>query len=430
MILAILWMLIFAGILYKMPFVRRSGIPIQHVWLALGAKTIAAILYGYLHWYKHGGGDTWDYFHYGQVIFSTLSQRPDLYLKLVFGPINYIPTDPVMYTIVDCDLEHWSDERTYIMLRISALISLVAFGHYEVHAAFFAFFSLLGLVGIYRWLAHYFSEQQTILYLFLFWQPSVFFWGSGMHKEALCILCLGFLFYAFDKYLRHDGHWQHIGMALLGGWLLFMVRPHVGLLLPPILLAWGLSNRYRRYIGLQFLLSYVFLLVWVVFFDTYTHYSVFRILVEMQHNFIAYFKGNTDFYLPALQPTLGSVLSFLPIALYNMLLLPTLAPFVLQRDILSCLVALENTFFLILLLGSIARTLYYRISLDAIWYVCVLFALSHLVLMGLITDNLGAISRYRTLAFVFMPTVLAVYWYKSSADGRRADKETTSFPTS
>lgn len=419
MILAILWILIFAGILYKMPFVRRSRIPIRYIWLAFGAKAIAAILYGYLHWYKHGGGDTWDYFHYGQVIFGTLPQRPDLYLRFVFGSINYIPTDPVMFTIVDCDLEHWTDERTYIMLRISALVSLFAFGRYEVHAVFFAFFSLLGLIAIYRWLAHYFSKQQKILYLFLFWQPSVLFWGSGMHKESVCLLCLGLLFYTFDKWLRHESRWQHIFMALLGGWLLFMVRPHVGLLLPPILLSWCSTNRYPRYIGLQFLLSYAVLLALVVFFDTYTRYSAFSILVEMQHNFIAYFKGDSDFYLPTLQPNLSSVLSFLPVALYNMLLLPTLAPFTLQNDLPACLAALENTFFLILLLGSIARTLYYRITWDTLWYVCILFALSHLALMGLITDNLGAILRYRTLAFVFMPTILAVYWHKSRADGNK-----------
>ncbi len=94
----------------------------------------------------------------------------------------------------------------------------------------FLLFGLLAMIGNYFWYralvdAVPYANRRLFL-LFMLFAPSVVFWPSSLGKEALMQLGVGALAWATSLLL--NGHFPRAVPALLGGgWLLWVVRPHL-----------------------------------------------------------------------------------------------------------------------------------------------------------------------------------------------------------
>ena len=60
----------------------------------------------------------------------------------------------------------FNDNRT--MIRLNAVLYLFSFGHYHVHTAFWCFFSMIGLVGIYKSVAGLLPKARWLLVAVVF----------------------------------------------------------------------------------------------------------------------------------------------------------------------------------------------------------------------------------------------------------------------
>lgn len=146
----------------------------------------------------------------------------------------------------------------------------------------FCFFFVTGLIGIYRtllavasttlldvlgsrllryvWLREQAQRVYVVPFIAVFGLPSVWFWGSGVHKEALSILGIGLVvFCAYALITRRASSprssWVVLLVALA---FLLLLRSYIVMLLVPALLAWWVSSRYfiPHRVGLVYVVTY------------------------------------------------------------------------------------------------------------------------------------------------------------------------------
>lgn len=404
--LHLFYITLFGYIVAKHPFFTKSGITTKYLLLGYGIKLLGGFAYGYIysHWYS--GGDTWEYFGCSKLMHDAFYIKPQYYFQLVFGACNYTPTDPQFFEIIK-PIAHWSDERTYFILRLNAIIQWFSFGNYYVHTIFWVFFSMIGLVAFYRTLSFYFPNYTYLIYGLLFFQPALFFWGSGVHKDGLTLMALGLYVYACHKLLVDYKKWQWYAIILLCLGMFYYFRPHLVLLLLPATVAWCISEWYKLKPKWVFLTTYLVSAILLVVASYWPlNLNVFRKLMQIQYVFILYLHGDGDISIPFLQPTWQSALSNCPMALYNTIVTPFTNG--IFRSIQHQLAAFESLLLLLLILWAIAKYVYRPIKLVAFWYFCIALSVTFLLLIGLTTDNIGAIVRYRTIVLPLLTPALAL----------------------
>lgn len=404
--LLFVYIILFAYAITKYSFFTKSGITTKYLLLGYGIKLFGGFAYGYIysHWYS--GGDTWEYFSCSKLMHDAFYVNPRYYFQLVFGSCNYTSTDAEFLKITN-PIAHWSDERTYFILRINAILQWFSFGNYYVHTVFWVFFSMLGTVGYYRTLKVYFPDYTTLMYVLLFLQPSIFFWASGVHKDGLTLMALGLYVFACQKILFDYKKWRFYALIALCLGVFYYFRPHLVVLLLPATIAWFWSEWYKGQPKYKFAAIYVvsaLLLVLLSYFSM--NLNVFRKLMQIQYVFILYLHGDGDIPIPFLQPTWQSALVNLPMALYNTLITPFTNG--ISRSIQHLLTSIESLVLLLLILWATINYYLRPIKLVAFWYFCIALSISFLLLIGLTTDNIGAIVRYRTTILPLLTPVLGV----------------------
>jgi hypothetical protein len=162
---------------------------------ALSVKLLGAIALGILY-HTIYAGDTNNYFTHASIIYKAFGQS-------IGTGIHLITTDgtltPELAPYASQMTWFGPDSKEYFVIRVAAVCSLLGFNTYSVTALFFAVLSFSGMWAMYMTFAKIRPHVYKELALAVFFLPSVFFWGSGLLKDSLCIGALGWLFYAFYR---------------------------------------------------------------------------------------------------------------------------------------------------------------------------------------------------------------------------------------
>lgn len=115
---------------------------------------------------------------------------------------------------------------TAFVIRLSALLTLLAGPSLLLHFLLFALAALAGLVALSRAYAGAFHLPAAPLLLWFSFWPSVFLWPSHASKDALMVAALGLIAYGYVQALSAQGI-----LALGNGLILAaLVRPHAALI--------------------------------------------------------------------------------------------------------------------------------------------------------------------------------------------------------
>ncbi|MFK7908153.1 MAG: hypothetical protein AB8B69_23685 [Chitinophagales bacterium] len=404
LILLIIYGSLLSAAVVKLSFFKESQLSAKVLLSIYWLKVGAGCLYGYLHLYYYNGGDTWSFLKDSHVVYSSFFDHPAYFFELILGPINRpIPDYLAGYIEV---IVGWTDWRNYRVLRIDAVIHLIAGNYYSVHVVFWAFLSFAGIVGLYRTFATYFPTKASLIALFLFCTPSIVFWSSGIHKDGLTLFCMGLMVYHFHQSLQKSFNAKRILIIFFNGFFLVMLRPYaIGLLIPAMIACYW-SFRQPKQILIKYLVVYFIAVMASQLISLYSPFNIFAKIADTRYYFVEHSKGDADIDIAVLEPTLWSMLQHSPIALYNTLCRPHLGDVNSLRRALSMV---ETWAFLcLLLLALLFRDKFPKKEQLAIFYFALFFSLSFYVFVGLIVDNLGAIVRYRTNALPFLLLIMLV----------------------
>lgn len=431
-LLVIIYLCIFVWLIRSRAFFECPGLSRATVsglfLLKFGFGMLLYAVYAYHYAAERHYTDAFRYFDDAGVLFGSLSDSPSYFFQLLFGiapdPEALKPyTDQMLFWDQPYSYGTFNDNRT--MIRLNAVLYLFSFGHYHVHTAFWCFFSMIGLVGIYKSFIQWVPRLKWLLVAAIFLVPSVLFWGSSVLKEGLLLGGLGLFVYHFMRVVQVFS-WKRL--ALLVGLFAFlvMIKTYILMALAPGLISYALVARLGTkkplavyaavHVGLVTLAMNIHYLI--------PKYNIVRYIALKQRDFINTSEKHMPgsyFEVGRIEQSASSILANSPEALFNGLLRP------LPTDVNSMLTAVASAENLCIALVLIVLLIFMRplknIPANATLF-CASFSLVLLTLIGLVTPVAGALVRYKIPAvpFLLIAALLAVNvdrlpgkWFKSEA---------------
>lgn len=404
MILEILYpiciFLFFCLVIKSKYFFTSSTISKKVLLLGFILKAASSLLFGYLFSLKIlSGRDTFMYLDDANIVYSSLKTNPYIYLKLLFGYNDFKPVPSLLLPYTDA-MSFWFDSSNYFVVRVNAFIRLFSFGIYNIHALIFAFMSFIGTYTIYL-----FFEKKVrnvnILQFILFGLPSIVFWTSGVHKEALVIFALGIILYNLNFVLKNEHSKRHLLFTFIGLFILGYIRIYLLAFLFPLISAITIYTKFNQK---QSTLSVFFvtgiLSVFAVCFLIFLFPNISFI-----HEFLVrrtYFlnsPGNYTFNVASIPHNFVTVLVLFWEAISNPFIRPLPAE---CNSVLPFLASFETIIILALMLILFFTVNIKNLISNPYAVFCILYSLSTLFLIGLIVNNSGAIVRYRSIAIPFL----------------------------
>jgi hypothetical protein len=395
------------------PLTKKYFIP------ALSVKFLGAISLGLIYQFYYGGGDTFNYYMHVKTIYQAFTDSPTAGLKLIFAKAEYDP-DTVKYSAQ----MYWYNASTeYFVARVGGFCALFCFGTYTIVGLFFAAISFSGMWAMFLTFMRIYPLAYKKLAIAVFFLPSVFFWGSGLMKDSLCMGALGWTFYGFYHFLivRKNMSTALI-MGSIGIYVLVSVKIYILLSFMPPALLWVFNENNQRIksAALRLLLKPLFLLMGLgAGFLGATNltagderYDVEKIgeRSKINQEYLTKFATNGSAYdIGSFDGSLGSIVTVAPqaivVALYR--------PFLFEaRNPVMILSALEATLFIYLTVTLFYRTGFFKslqlIAARPILTFCFLFSIIFAIAVGINSGNFGTLVRYKIPLMPFYLSALYI----------------------
>jgi hypothetical protein len=265
-----------------------------------------------------------------------------------------------------------------------------------VHALIASFLSFLALLYLFRFLYHLSPSRKWLFLFILFLVPTITFYGSGVHKEVFAITAIALIIPLFSRMM--NGHARALPTLLLSMFLLYLVKDFYLAAILPCLLAWMVTLRQTKWTPLIFISIFVF--YWLALFTISVlipGWDVAGQIASKQEEF-RILVGNSNVFLPEVNASIWGIVKLAPVALQHTLLRPWPAE---AHSWYIAAYLLENALLLTFMIVAVIYAGRAAWRMPIFWFF-LLFALASLIIIGVIVPNLGAISRYRAPALLFL----------------------------
>lgn len=305
MILAAIYFLVFCFLLSRLSFFKDDQLSLKLVLGILIIKCLGCFAYYWIYFVYYPAnfsGDSVSTMHDARIIYNALPDHPGDFFNMVFGIHSNSDTDP-LYEPYFRHIQKWgradvttefflNDNRTPI--RINALIMLLSFGHYAVHALVMLAFSFIGQFAFYKTFKAYFRGREIILAAVIFLAPSVLFWTSGVLKEPIAVFLSGLFMYAFFQlFVNGLFKLKHAALLVFATLFFLIIKPYILVLLLVPLILFALVKRYNiQRVVLFYVASLLIITVsGVLALKAVFHKDVINTIVVRQNDFVNLSKG-------------------------------------------------------------------------------------------------------------------------------------------
>ncbi|MDB5234309.1 MAG: hypothetical protein JWR44_1302 [Hymenobacter sp.] len=383
-------------------YTRKFFIP------ALTVKVVGAIALGILYHTLYGG-DTNNYYKQAGVVYHAFGDSFSAGWELVTTSGDVTPAIR-KYTEQITWFGRGSNE--YFVIRVAAVFALLSFNTYTVIAVLFAAVTFTGMWVMYMTFAKIRPQAFKELATAVFFLPSVFFWGSGLLKDSLCIGALGWLFYAFYRGAiekRNILRCTVLGLMAVG--VIFAMKIYILLAFLPPALLWVFNENTRniRSAAVRWLAKPLFLGVGALLAayamaqlsaaDARFNLDNIGAQSKLTADYLQRVSQNeqgSGYNIGVQDGTIGAMVKLAPQAVVVSLFRPFLWE---ARNPTMALSALEATYFLLLTLRILWRVgvgkTFKAISSVPVLTLCFVFSLIFAISVGISSGNFGTLVRYK-----------------------------------
>ena len=382
------------------------------------ARLAGCILTALMYDYYYNGGDTTTYYHYALGVNKLLFIDPAMIPNILFNPegfysLRFLQDTPLF---IEKGL-YFFDGTTSIIIWITSVCLLLLFRSYmlaSITLTLFAFYGCWKVFTMFYDMYPHLKKQMAFACLFI---PSVFFWGTGVMKEPVCIGGLGLLTYnVYELFFKKGNKIKNLILAFVGGFIVFAIKVYIILAFLPALAVWVFS-RYRYTIKSPFIkaistpifialgaVSSVFILqLMAEYAERYAFEEIMRTAKDTQ-NWLAYSSKEQQgsFYtLGDIEYTPVGLLKVFPKAINVALFRPYI--WEIKKPILLA-AALEGILTLYLTITLLFKSGFIRfvrlIAENPEVQFCLVFSIIFGFAVGFTSFNFGALARYK---IPFMP---------------------------
>jgi hypothetical protein len=364
----------------------------------LGLKLLAAIMVGLIYRYYYRHGDTFDLFSAAQTQTQIFHQSPKEWIRFMAG---------------NDEQELMGYLRATYFVKIISTFNIFTGNNYWITALWFSFIGFLASWKLFRTVTFFFDDAVSAAAFALLLFPSIIFWSSGIMKETLALAGLYFLGVIFLKlYMRQlPLIWEWL-IGLISVWITWNLKYYwIALFVPFALVALlvdrtHLSNSKWNYVFSGLAIVVIGIAVQFVHPNFYPGYFL-KILVINHDGFIPLTAPDNMIHYANLQPTWGSVLLNVPLALWS----GFFRPLPLEgHGTLAWIPSVENMFILILVVSSFNLKRLASGPQRLLTFFVLTYCIILCVFLALSTPNLGSLARYKV---GFMPFFIFVVSYRN-----------------
>ncbi|MBF9143424.1 hypothetical protein [Hymenobacter properus] len=436
---------LYLAILYGLAFAVRPAVTNQFTKPffipALTLKFIGAIALGLIYQFYYSGGDTFNYYWHATIIHDAFSKSfsTGMALMLDDGGSNL----PAIAPYVAKMFWHQPNSTEYLVARIAAALGFLCFNSYTAIALFFATISFSGVWAMFVAFAKIRPQVYKQLAWTMFYVPSMFFWGSGLLKDSLCLGALGWLFYAMYRgIIQRQAVLKCLIIGTISIYSLLSIKVYILLCFLPAALLWifNETNDRIKSKGLRLVARPLFLgLGAAAAFYAATNltkgddkYDVDKIGERSKITADYLYQQSmrqegSGYYLGELDGSIGSMVKLAPQAIGTAIYRPFLWE---AHNPVMLLSALEAGFFLFFTLRIFWRTGVLKtfgiIGRNPILLLCFVFSLVFAASVGITSSNFGTLVRYKIPMIPFY--LSGLYILQNMATGRASGAAAVSRP--
>lgn len=397
----------------------------KYAFPALALRLLAAVLALIMYQYYYGYGDTYGYFYCGRQIWTALWEAPLAGLELLF----FSPEEYSALARSYADHAHFSSRDSRFVAQVIGVLSLFTFKSYLSISFLLSFLSFIGCWKIFRVFQALYPQLHRPLAVAILFVPSVVFWGIGLMKESILLFGLGLLIEGLFAmiYFRRGFFGKNILYCILGGFILFKVKPYIllaGLVAFTPIVIQALVRRCRGVLFQFFSKSGLYLMVIALAFSAvfalgqlikvYNPVTALNYLSLVQKTQIAAnaTMGGSGYDIGIIEPNFQSLVAKSGAAINVTLFRPY--PWESKKIInfpamVESLLTLLLTILVFFRVGPIQTIK--RILTNPIILFCLLFTLSIGMIVGLFAFNFGTLVRYKIPVLPFYYIALILLWY-------------------
>ena len=399
----------------------------KYFFTAFFLRMFGSVVYSLMVQYYYGYGDSFTY--YAGSNFLTDQVQLDLSnIKYFFAPADEVGKW-YHFEINETNLVGYiSTASNLFIMKLAALISIVSFNKFLMMSLFFGLFSFAGQWKLFRVFNDINKGKNTKLLAYaVLYTPSIWFWGSGLMKDSVCLGATGFIIaILYKNFIKKKFSLKDILFLIILVYIVFTIKSYIIIILTVSLGTFIFARFMITVKNIVFksllIFSFFLLAITIAYFanfeeqiQTLTEESLVQV-ESFQKNYDATrdedenSKGTLD-QIKQIDPTIEGMILHSPVAIFTCLFRPFLWE---SRKLIILFASLESTLLLLCTLYLLFVTNlggFFKIILSN-EYVLFSFILSILfaLIIGFTTFNFGTMVRYKIILLPFYYFML-VYIY-------------------
>ena len=385
--------------------------------MAFLLRMVGAVGYGLLIQYYYGYGDSFGYYVGGNVI-SDMIHQDFSSVRYLFASAHEVVAAAKAMGLGDEIPESMPNDSNILVMKLSAVLSYFTFNKYLLISICFGFFSFVGIWKLF-YVFYQLNEKKNVklLAFFILYLPSLWFWGSGLLKEPVCIGAMGMLIYLFHRnFIEKKFSIRDMIVLLFMLFIITIVKSYITALL---LISFSVILIYKaigkiKPIVFRMIVVFSLLITIITLIITLDFSPYIKSFVESSFKQIQVFQksyqsvqemeeigSKANFILSGINPSLESMIAKVPAVIGTCLF----RPFVWEsRKIIIFLASLEALLTFLITLFVIVKTrflwFFKYIFTDAFLLFCFIFSILFALVIGYTTFNFGTLIRYK---IIFLP---------------------------
>ena len=356
-------------------------------------------------------GDTYVYYYNAQILRTFFLKDPTAWLELLFSNPKNGGVAITAYSDMIKEMNQYAaivfqTNENASVCKIASIFNLFCFNSSIGIALCFGLLSFMGCWYIFKAFTHVYPGYEKQFAWLCLYLPSLWFWGSGILKDPICIFALGLIFYNF--FVKKGSILKRIIMIGIAAFLLLNVKSYIFYSFSVAAIIGWIFYRFKKFNFLS--KAFSILLAGIIVVASYSAMQDFvtksfeEILLESQ-GFIKSYSGQIAegdaTSVPVLDP---SPVGFFKLSI-NGLVTVFLKPFPWElKKILYLFLILENLYLYIIIFKKVKYgPLDFKSNHSYLTYFSFVFFIFLGVVVGVTAFNLGTIARYRvpSLPFIF-----------------------------
>lgn len=406
-------------ILVKRKSLKYSEKDLRKIFLtAFFLRMLGSITYSLVVQYYYGYGDSFTFYMGGNFIIEQIQNNFEN-IKYLFSSSGELQQ---AYSHENGSIGgvngYMAIDSSVAVMKASAIIAVLSFNKFLITSLFFGLFSFAGQWKLFKVFDDISKgKNRKILAIAVLYTPAIWFWGSGLMKESLCLGCLGYMISIIYNGIINKKitpmNWALLALFIL---LIYILKSYIIiiLLVSSLFTAMFVFFQLIRPLVIRILVTLLSLTIIFFFLSIYNfsdqinelaHESFIQIESYQKNYQITQEEDETSqggFEMVNLNPSLSSIAWRSPFVIFSCLFRPFMWE---SNKLIILLSSLESTLLLLSTLYLLFKTKFWGffkiIFSDRYNFFCFILSILFATVIGFTTYNFGTMVRYKIMLLPF-----------------------------